>query len=144
MTQHQEHTQHAAHEQHEPHSGHAHADHSMHAASDSGDHGQHAAAMAGAHGSHAEHLVADTARADGEVAVHGSAHAAHHGAGGHNDHSGHAGHSAEMFARPFWISLILTVPVLVYGMFFQELLGYTAPRFPGSAYLPLVLSSIIY
>jgi Cu2+-exporting ATPase len=49
-----------------------------------------------------------------------------------------------MFARPFWISLVLTLPVLVYAELFQELLGYTAPQFPGSAYLEFVLGSIIY
>src|SRR4051812_22687726 len=46
-------------------------------------------------------------------------------------HGGHAGHSEAMFARPFWVSLILTIPVLVYSELFQQLLGYTAPQFPG-------------
>jgi Cu2+-exporting ATPase len=49
-----------------------------------------------------------------------------------------------MFARPFWISLVLTLPVLVYAELFQKLLGYTAPQFPGSAYLEFGLGSIIY
>ncbi|HEY0607193.1 MAG TPA: heavy metal translocating P-type ATPase [Herpetosiphonaceae bacterium] len=82
-----------------------------------------------------------------EVAVHGShdsAHATHTGHTSHADHSGHAGHSETMFKRPFWISLILTIPVLIYAHLFQELLGYTAPQFPGSDYLPFVLGSIIY
>ncbi len=86
-------------------------------------------------------------QASPEVAVHGSqhaAHATHTGPANQSDHSGHAGHSEAMFARPFWISLVLTIPVLVYGHLFQELLGYTAPRFPGSRYLPFVLGSIIY
>ncbi|HEY0737068.1 MAG TPA: heavy metal translocating P-type ATPase [Herpetosiphonaceae bacterium] len=82
-----------------------------------------------------------------EVAVHGShdsAHATHTGHTSHADHSGHAGHSEAMFKRPFWISLILTIPVLIYAHLFQELFGYTAPQFPGSDYLPFVLGSIIY
>ncbi len=49
-----------------------------------------------------------------------------------------------MFKRPFWISLILTIPVLLYAELFQGLFGYTAPQFPGSAFLPFVLGSIIY
>jgi len=49
-----------------------------------------------------------------------------------------------MFKRPFWVSLALTVPVLIYSELFQELLGYTAPAFPGSAWLAPVLASIIY
>jgi Cu2+-exporting ATPase len=49
-----------------------------------------------------------------------------------------------MFARPFWVSLVLTIPVVLYAELFQQLLGYTAPAFPGSDYLSLVLGSIIY
>jgi P-type Cu2+ transporter len=49
-----------------------------------------------------------------------------------------------MFQRPFWVSLLLTIPVLIYAELFQELLGYTAPQFPGSAYVGAVLGSIIY
>ena len=91
-----------------------------------------------------------------EVAQHGSEHSAHaadmaevHEAdhsdhASHDAHAGHTGHSVAMFARPFWISLVLTLPVLVYAELFQELLSYTAPQFPGSAYLEFVLGSIIY
>lgn len=102
-------------------------------------HGQHN------HGGHPEHQAME--QTSPEVAVHGShesAHATHTGHTNHDDHSGHAGHSEAMFKRPFWISLILTVPVLIYAHLFQELFGYTAPHFPGSDYLPFVLGSIIY
>src|SRR5690348_9390180 len=82
---------------------------------------------------------------DGHVAMDHSAHAAmNHGGHGSMDHSGHAGHSPDMFKRPFWISLILTIPILVYAELFQQLLGYTAPVFPGSQYIGFVLGSIIY
>lgn len=93
----------------------------------------------------------DTAQA---ITIHGaeySAHAAHNEhmrhvahTGEHGGHNGHAGHSEEMFKRPFWISLALTIPTLYYAHLFQELLGYTAPAFPGSQYLGLVLGSVIY
>ncbi|MCG8351244.1 MAG: heavy metal translocating P-type ATPase [Chloroflexales bacterium] len=63
---------------------------------------------------------------------------------GHSGHGGHAGHSEAMFARPFWVSLVLTIPVLIYAPLLQELFGYTAPAFPGSAYLGFVLGSIIF
>jgi Cu2+-exporting ATPase len=49
-----------------------------------------------------------------------------------------------MFKRPFWVSLLLTIPILYYAQLFQELLGYTAPAFPGSEYLGLILGSIIF
>ncbi len=89
----------------------------------------------------------------GAAAVHdhqAMAHAEHaQGAGddhaGHGAHGGgHAGHSAAMFARPFWISLILTIPVLLYAEHLQMLLGYAAPAFPGSRWLAPALASIIY
>ena len=46
----------------------------------------------------------------------------------HGDHaaSGHAGHHAHMvadFKRRFWISLILTIPILLLSPLVQELLG---------------------
>ena len=73
---------------------------------------------------------------------------AHTGHAGHTmqagEHSGHAGHSEAMFSRPFWIALILTIPVLIYADLFQQVFGYQAPAFPGSQWLEPVLSSIIY
>ena len=112
------------------------------------------------HGSMHHHHTTDTDPAQ-EVAQHGSAHTAHameaqhapHAAdhhahtaqmAGHTGHGGHAGHSEAMFQRPFWISLLLTIPVLLYAELLQELLGYTAPPFPGSPYVGAVLGSIIY
>jgi Cu2+-exporting ATPase len=76
-------------------------------------------------------------------------HAAHgghaeHGGAPHQPGGGHAGHGEAMFARPFWVSLVLTIPVVVYAELFQDLLGYTPPRFPGSEWLVPVLASIIY
>lgn len=71
-------------------------------------------------------------------------HAGHDAHNAHSGHDAHAGHSPEMFKWPFWISLILTIPVLLYAELFQELLGYSAPQFPGAQWLPFVLGSIIY
>ncbi|HZO72743.1 MAG TPA: heavy metal translocating P-type ATPase [Ktedonobacteraceae bacterium] len=62
----------------------------------------------------------------------------------HQQHGGHAGHSATMFERPFWIALILTIPVLFYSDIIQMLLHYQAPSFPGSIWLVPILSSVIY
>ncbi|HEU5228754.1 MAG TPA: heavy metal translocating P-type ATPase [Ktedonobacteraceae bacterium] len=62
----------------------------------------------------------------------------------HMGHGGHAAHSEAMFERPFWIALVLTIPVLLYTDLIQTLLHYHAPAFPGSAWLIPVLSSIIY
>lgn len=67
------------------------------------------------------------------------------GHGGHNGPDGmHAGHGEDMFARPFWVSLVLTIPVLIYAELFRELFGYTPLQFPGSEWLAPVLASVIY
>lgn len=62
----------------------------------------------------------------------------------HSNHAGHAGHSPDMFCRPFWISLLLTIPIVVYSHMIQMLLGYTAPVFPGSDAIGLVLGSVVF
>lgn len=67
-----------------------------------------------------------------------------HGGSHHGGHGGHEGHSEAMFQRPFWISLALTFPIVIYSEILQNLLGYRAPDFPGSIYLEPVLGSIIY
>lgn len=56
----------------------------------------------------------------------------------------HEGHSAHIFKNKFWISLILSIPVLLYSFSIQELLGFSAPAFPGSAHLPFIASSVIF
>ena len=61
-----------------------------------------------------------------------------------NGHDKHTGHSPEMFRKKFWLSLILTLPVVFWSVHIQELLGYQAPEFPGSAWIPPVLGTIIF
>ena len=109
---------------------------------------------------HHDHATHDDGEAAQNVAQHGSAHSAHAAHTAHEQHHGdqagrdahaehrghgaHTGHGEAMFARPFWVSLVLTIPVLVYAELFQALLGYKPPQFPGSAYLEFALGSIIY
>ena len=59
-------------------------------------------------------------------------------------HDRHAGHSVAMFRDRFWLSLLLTVPVIVWSSDPQEWLGYTAPAFPGSAWIPPILGTIVF
>ena len=56
----------------------------------------------------------------------------------------HSGHSVNIFKAKFWVSFILSIPVVAYSDIAEKLFGYTAPQFFGSQYLPLVLSSIIF
>lgn len=75
------------------------------------------------------------------------ARAADHGAPGNGPHVGHdahAGHSVAMFRDRFWISLLLTIPTLVWGHMLQNALRYRAPAFPGSNYLPAVFGIAVF
>lgn len=62
----------------------------------------------------------------------------------HDNHDKHAGHSVTMFKDKFWISVLLTLPVLLYTPMIQMWFGFTAPKFTGSAYVPLVFSTILF
>ena len=64
--------------------------------------------------------------------------------GAHAAHDRHAGHSVAMFRDRFWLSLLLTLPVLVWSGDLQEWLGYRAPSFPGSELIPPVLGTIVF
>ena len=65
-------------------------------------------------------------------------------AGARAAHDRHAGHSAAMFRDKFWISLLLTIPVIVWSQDPQEWLGYAAPSFPGSDLIPAVFGTVIF
>ncbi len=56
----------------------------------------------------------------------------------------HEGHNIEMFKSKFWLSLVLSVVVVVYSDALQQLFGFKAPSFPGSEYIPAVLGSVVF
>jgi Cu2+-exporting ATPase len=93
------------------------------------------------HTSHAGH---------GQPAMHQPAaampmdHEATHGATHATGHDRHAGHSVAMFRDRFWLSLLLTIPVIIWSEDPQMWLGYTAPVFPGSEWLPAILGTIVF
>lgn len=62
----------------------------------------------------------------------------------HHDNDKHAGHSVAMFRDKFWLSLLLTFPVLIYSEMIQHWLGFMPPSFTGSQYVPFVFSTIIF
>src|SRR6201993_1638750 len=59
-------------------------------------------------------------------------------------HDRHAGHSVAIFRDKFWLTLILTLPVVVWSGEVQNWLGYTAPTFPASQYIPAFLGTIVF
>lgn len=63
---------------------------------------------------------------------------------GTKTHDKHKGHSTNIFKMKFWVSFVLSIPIVAYSDIAQKLLNWEAPRFFGSEYLPLILSSIIF
>ena len=59
-------------------------------------------------------------------------------------HDKHAGHDVAMFRRKFWVSLLLTLPTLVWGHMLQHALAYTAPSFPGSRWIPALFGLTVF
>ncbi len=69
------------------------------------------------------------------------AHANHTEHGGHDKH---AGHSVARFRDKFWISLVLTLPTLVWGHMLQRAFRYIAPEFPGSQWIPPIFATAVF
>ncbi len=63
--------------------------------------------------------------------------------GGHGEHVSHVGHEA-LFRRRFWVSLALSLPVLLFSEAVQRLLGYSIPAFTGRAWIAPVFSLIVF
>ena len=61
----------------------------------------------------------------------------------HMNHDQHDGHSVNMFKNKFWLSLLLTVPTLVFSNTVQHWFGYHL-TFSGSQYIPAILGMIIF
>ena len=104
------------------------------AAHDHSDHGGHPPQAPSG-----EHSVHQAAREHG-----GSDHGTHGG----GDHAGHAatdhtGHET-MFRQRFWLSSVLTVPVLAFSESIQSWFGYTAPSFAGSGLIVPLFATIIF
>ncbi len=79
--------------------------------------------------------------------AHGQAvdlHAGHTMSEAHASHDRHAGHSVAMFRDKFWLSFALTIPVVFWSTDVQHWLGYAAPAFPGSIFIPAVLGTVVF
>ena len=49
-----------------------------------------------------------------------------------------------MFRDKFWLSLLLTIPILVWGHMLPSLFGYTPPAFPGSHWIPAAFGTALF
>lgn len=92
----------------------------------------------GAHLGHRSHAGHDHAS-------HGThtAHAAHAGHAAHG-HDAHADHSVASFRDRFWISLLLTLPTIVFGHMLAELTAYQPPHFAGSEWIAPLFGTLVF
>ena len=66
-----------------------------------------------------------------------------HHAGGHAGHGKHAGHDVNMFKRRFWLTLALTIPVVLTSHMVMDWFGYELD-FAGMEWVGPVLGSFIF
>jgi P-type Cu2+ transporter len=92
------------------------------------------------HAGHAHHTVAAESQHDmhADHAAHGMDMGGEHA--GHVDHTGHE----DLFRRRFWVSLLLSVPVLLYTPMLQMWFGFRMPEFAGSQWVMPVFSIIVF
>src|ERR1700740_2847597 len=62
----------------------------------------------------------------------------------HGSHDRHAGHSVAMFGDKFWLSFVLTIPVVFWSTDVQHWLGYRAPTFLGSELIPPIVGTVVF
>ena len=68
----------------------------------------------------------------------------HTGHGEPGAHDRHEGHSVAMFRDRFWITLLLSIPTLLWSGMVQHMFGFSAPTFPGSSYIPALFGTAVY
>ncbi len=71
-------------------------------------------------------------------------HAGHRVQAGGTGHDKHAGHSVAMFRDRFWLSLLLTIPTLVWGHMLPRVFGYTPPAVFGAHLIAPIFGSAVY
>jgi Cu2+-exporting ATPase len=67
-------------------------------------------------------------------------HSEHGNHGAHVDHTGHE----IMFRNRFWVSLVLSIPVLLYSPALQAWLNFSMPTLPGSQWLAPLFALIVF
>lgn len=87
---------------------------------------------------------------EGNVKDHGN-HGSHDDQMQHTEHNGHSNHHAMMvqdFRKRFWISLVLTVPILLLSpiikQFLDSTVGIAIPSFTGDIYLLFAFSTLVF
>jgi Cu2+-exporting ATPase len=90
------------------------------------------------HSNHEQHDMHEEHGMNGQNDMHAA------GQDGHSNHGvDHTGHEI-MFRNRFWISTLLTIPVLLFSPFLQEIVGFSMPAFPGSEWVGPIFGVIIF
>jgi P-type Cu2+ transporter len=111
----------------------------------------------GHHENHSQHQMSSSeskqpVEAQSELAQQHSQHEGHSQqqmGQNHDDHN-HAGHGVDhgghetMFRNRFWVSLVLSIPVLLYSEMIQDWFNFTMPEFPGSMLIVPIFSVIVF
>jgi Cu2+-exporting ATPase len=113
------------------HSNHEHHTHPQASPHDDGHIGHNAGPH---HEEHAPRGVAETRAGQSAIEQHD------HGRHGSGSHAGHE----ELFRRRFWITLALSIPVMLFSPMVQDWLGYSMPSFTGSDLIAPILGTIIF
>ncbi|MFH1193105.1 MAG: heavy metal translocating P-type ATPase [Candidatus Jorgensenbacteria bacterium] len=66
------------------------------------------------------------------------------GNGGTERFNKHEGHKTESFLKKFWVSLALTVPIVLYSELPEQLFGWVPPPFAGAPLLTFALGSLVF
>src|SRR5688572_19754545 len=63
-----------------------------------------------------------------------------------NEHANHADHSGheDVFRKRFWVSLLLSIPVLLYTPMLQMWFGFMMPEFVGSRWVMPLFAVIVF
>ena len=100
------------------------------------------------HSSHHNHKNYDADHMNDKNHVTTQKHDIHSAHKTHEEHTMHHDHHAMMvadFRKRFWISLILTIPILLLSPMIQKFLGLAKTiQFPGEMYILFVLSSAVF
>jgi P-type Cu2+ transporter len=67
-----------------------------------------------------------------------------HGGQGAMPFDKHAGHNTNVFRTKFWVSLALSIPLVLYSDMTRAIFHRSAPAFPGLPYVQFILASVIF
>lgn len=59
-------------------------------------------------------------------------------------HDNHGSHKGNVFARKFWLSLIASIPIVIYSPLFIRVFNFSPPSFSGSQFIAPILGTFVF